>query len=106
MPTRSNPQRESGPPTTPQRYPETTPISYPGSDYSFLLQGIFDIQKSIGKLEQAVQTLTDQQKEQGKKLDGLSHKIYAAVVVLVLIGGILTFLSPFANTWLSRLFPK
>ena len=105
MPTR-NPPRESGPPTTPQRFPETTPISYPGSEYSFMLQGVFDIQKSIGKLEQAVQTLTEQQKGYGEKLDKLSHRFTAAVAVIAFLGVLLTFLSPFANTLLSHFFQK
>jgi hypothetical protein len=106
MPTRANPQREPGPPTTPQRFPETTPTTYPGSEYSFVLQGVFDIQKSIGKLEQAVQTLTEQQKGQGEKLDKLSHKFTAAIAIVLFLGALLTFLSPFANTVLSHLFPK
>jgi hypothetical protein len=90
----------------PPRFAETTPPVYRGRDYDFVLQGVFDIQKSIGKLEQAVQNLTDQQKEQGKKLDALSHKIYAAIVVIVFIGAVLTFFSKFTNDWLFRLFSK
>lgn len=45
--------------TTPKRFAETTPPVYPSLDYSFVLQGVFDIQKSIGKLEQAVQTISE-----------------------------------------------
>lgn len=100
------PQRESGVPTIPQQFPATTPTVYPGSDYSFILQGVFDIQKSIGKLEQAVQTITDQQREQGKKLDALSHKVYAAISVIVFIGAVLTFFSKVTNDWLFHLFSK
>jgi hypothetical protein len=99
-------QRESGPPTVPQQFPATTPTVYPGSDYSFILQGVFDIQKSIGKLEQAVQILMDQQKAHGEKLDKLSHRFTAAVAVIAFLGVLLTFLSPFANTILSHFFPK
>lgn len=101
-----NPQRESGPPTTPQRFPETTPTAYPGSEYSFILQGVFDIQKSIGKLEQATQTLMAQQKEQSEKLDKLSHRFTAVIAVALALGAILTFLSPFANTLLTQWFSK
>jgi len=57
-------------------------------------------------MEQAVQTLSDQQKEQGKKLDALSHKIYAAIAVMLFIGGVMTFFSKFTNDWLSHLFVK
>jgi len=56
-----------------------------------------ELQKTVGQLTQAVNTLTDQQKEQAKKLDGISHKIYAAIVVLLVIGGILTFFAKGIN---------
>jgi hypothetical protein len=95
--------RDSEAQVTPKRFAETTPPIYPSSDYSFVLQGIFDLKGSVAKLEQAVGTLTEQQKEQGKKLDGISHKIYAAIVVLVLVGTIIGFFAKFTNDWLLRL---
>ncbi|MGA2687836.1 MAG: hypothetical protein ABSE85_07175 [Candidatus Korobacteraceae bacterium] len=95
--------REGDPDVTPKRFAETTPPQYPGSDYNFILQGVFDIQKSMGRLEQAVETLKDQQKEQGRKLDGISHKIYAAIVVLLLLGAVIGFFAKFTNDWLLRL---
>jgi uncharacterized membrane protein len=95
--------RETEPDVTPKRFAETTPPAYPGSDYNFILQGVFDIQKSMGRMEQAVETLKDQQKEQGRKLDGISHKIYAAIVVLVLVGTIIGFFAKFTNDLLLRL---
>jgi hypothetical protein len=61
-------EKDSTRETTPQRFAETTPPVYRGRDYDFVLQGVFDIQRSIGKLEQVVQNLTDQQKEQGKSI--------------------------------------
>jgi hypothetical protein len=88
------------------KFPETTPPIYRGRDYDFVLQGVFDIQKSIGGLEQAVRTLTEQQKEQGKKLDSLSHKINAAIAVLVFIGTVLTFFSKFTNDLLTHFFSR
>ncbi len=88
----------SRPDITTPRFPETTPpTTYPGSDYSFTLQTVMELQKTVGQLTQAVNTLTDQQKEQAKKLDGISHKIYAAIVVLLVIGGILTFFAKGIN---------
>jgi hypothetical protein len=56
-----------------------------------------EMQKTVGQLTQAVNTLTDQQKEQAKKLDAISHKIYAAIAVLVAIGAILTFFAKGIN---------
>ena len=91
---------------TPKRFAETTPPQYPGSDYNFILQGVFDIQKSMGRLEQGVETIREEQKDQRKKLDSLSHKVTAAIAVIVFIGAVLTFFSKFTNDLLFRLFSK
>ena len=50
-----------------------------------------ELQKSTGQLTQAVVTLTDQSKEQGKRLDSISHRMYAATAVLAVFGSILYF---------------
>ena len=50
-----------------------------------------ELGKSTGQLTEAVNTLTDQNKEQGKKIDSMSHRMYAAAAVLTVIGGILYF---------------
>lgn len=60
-------------------------------DHSFLLQMIFELQKSSGQLTQAVTTLTEQVRDQGKKLDSISHRVYGAAAVLGVIGAILYF---------------
>ena len=44
----------------------------------FMLQSVGDVRESIGALKQAVDTLTVQSREQAKKLDMLSHRMYAA----------------------------
>jgi len=49
-----------------------------------------EMQGTLGKLNHAVDMLTEQSKEQGKKLDRMSHIIYAAGVVVAIaicIGG-------------------
>jgi len=63
----------------------TNPPSYRGSDYNFTLQIAFELQKSVSQLTQAVETLTEQSKDHGMKLDRLSHISYAAGVVLALL---------------------
>lgn len=63
---------------TPQSFPEVTPPNYPSPDHSFTLQAIMEMQKSLGKLEQAVITLTEESKKNGEKIDDISHKIYGA----------------------------
>lgn len=76
----------------PPKFAETTPPVYRGGDFDFVLQGIFEIQKNVGTLNEAVTTLKTQGKEQGDKLDKLSHRIYAAAAVLTALGVILGFL--------------
>jgi hypothetical protein len=76
----------------PDKLPQTTPPQeYILSDKTgFILQSVLEMQKNIGQLTQAVTTLTDESKKNNIKLDGISHKIYAAEVaggLLVLIGG-------------------
>ena len=76
----------------PQSFPETTPQRYAGSDYSFTLQAVLELQKSVGQLQEAVSTIKEQIKHQGEKLDKLNLRIYAAGTVLVVLGAILSFL--------------
>jgi hypothetical protein len=64
------------------------------------------MQKSIGGLEQATQTLIAQQKQPSDKLDKLSHRFTAVIAVMLALGAILAFLSPFANTFLTHWFSK
>jgi hypothetical protein len=78
--------------TTPSRFPETTPQVYPGSDYSFTLQAVLELQKSVGQLQEAVSTLKDQAKQHSDKLEKISLRIYAATAVLVVLGSIIGFL--------------
>lgn len=48
-----------------------------------------ELQRSVGGLIQAVETMTARIDEQGKKLDSMSHRMYAAgVVILLVLGGL------------------
>ena len=77
---------------SPEPFPVPPPPGFTADDHSWVLQTIMELGKSNGQLIQAVNTLTDQSKEQSKKLDSISHRVYAAGVVLVVIGGILYFI--------------
>ncbi len=83
--------------SVPTQLPQTTPQAYPPSDYSFTLQSIMEMQKTLGQLTQAVTTLTEESKKSSTKLDQISHKIYAAEVVggllVLIIGGALLLFS-------------
>lgn len=85
-------QKEASPDTTPARLAETPPPISPLSDYSFTLQMIMEMQKTLAQLSQAVKTLTEDVQKREKTVDGISHKIYAAQVVIWVVGGILTLL--------------
>jgi len=78
---------------TPKEIPEITPQRYPMTDYSFTLQAIMEMQKTIGGLSEAVGTLKNLTEKQGEKLDKISHRIYAATVVITIALPILAFLA-------------
>jgi len=89
----------------PGKLAETTPPSIPAHDYTpFTFQVIMEIQKSIGQLEQAVTTLTEESKKRGDTLDLISHQVYAAKVVMWVIGIILTGLSGIAVFLLNKMW--
>lgn len=75
----------------------TPPPSYANQDHSFILQTVMELQKSTGELTSAVNALKESIDKQDSKMDkiegtvsGVTHKMYAAGVVLailVVIGG-------------------
>lgn len=80
-------QEREGRETTPQRLAETTPQVYPGPNYDFILQGVFNIQNTIGKLAEAVETLKTESHSQRDKVDQIGKDVHAAKVVVRLVGG-------------------
>lgn len=100
------PYGPSGAQGNPPRLPQTPPQNLPSGDYSFVLEIVMHMQETMGRLSEAVDGLKEKQTEQGKKLDRLSHQIYAAIVILLLLGGILTFFAGSINSIIvSRLAP-
>jgi hypothetical protein len=83
--------------SSPTRFPDTTPPSLPSGDYSYTLEIVMKMQFAIGKLTEAVDGLKESQKDQGQKLDRISHQVYAAIVLIVLVGAILTFFAKSIN---------
>ena len=65
--------------------------TWASSDYSFTLQAVMEMKQSIGELTQAVRTLNDTTKAHGDKLDKISHRLYAASAVIVVLTGIAVF---------------
>jgi hypothetical protein len=82
-------RRDSESATNPKAFAETAPTAYPGTDYSFTLQAVFEMQKTVGQLTQAIETLTHESRENTKKLSTVSHVIYAVGAVITVVGTIL-----------------
>jgi len=81
--------RERGREAPPQRMAETNPPTIPMVDYSFTLQAVMDMQKSVGKLTEAVESLKDQSKRQSDKLDQIGKDVHAAKVVVSVVCGLI-----------------
>jgi hypothetical protein len=96
-----NPQRESGPPTTPQRFPDTTP-SFPSSDYSFTLQAVMEMQKAVGALTEAVTALQKQSIAHDGKLDGIGQDVHTAKITVRIIGAVLLGAIAFAGWGIGK----
>lgn len=86
-----------GPPREKTRTPEgigdnVTPQQYVSSDHSFTLQTIMELSKSTGELKSSIDSLKTAIEKQETKIEALegtvssvTHKIYAAGVVLVIL---------------------
>jgi type VI protein secretion system component VasK len=61
------------------------------------------MQHSMGELTEAVKGLKERQAEQAKKLDRISHQMYAAIVVLTLVGGIFWYFANSINSLITQL---
>jgi len=84
-------------PTEPRRPEATTPsesavpYQHP-ADHSWNLQILLDLKGSVGEIKEAISTLKKDSETQSKKLDSISHQIYAAWAVLIVLLGIGGFL--------------
>lgn len=53
------------------------------------MQAVMEMQKSVGRLSQAVETLTEESKKNTEKIDKISHEVYAAKWIVCIVGGII-----------------
>jgi hypothetical protein len=74
--------------TTPPRLPDVQPQVYPGQNYDFTLQAVFEMKGTLGELKTAIEHLTEQSRESGKKLNHISHVVYAVGAVVTVLGAI------------------
>ena len=70
----------------PERMPRTPPPEYPGSEYSFVLQTVFDLKGSLGELQGAVTALKETVTGQGKTLNWIKYILSVAIGALLVIG--------------------
>lgn len=61
-------------------------------DHSFLLQAIMENQRTLGELKSTLEDIKATVDKHGGKLDSLSHRIYAAGAVLIVILAIAGFI--------------
>lgn len=87
-------------PTNPTQFAETPPPLSSG-DYSFL-EIVMAMQHAMGQLTEAVNGLKSKQEEQGRKLEAISHKVYAAVAIVLVLGAILTFFAKSINDTITN----
>jgi hypothetical protein len=86
----NDPTKES----SPGSLPESTPPRYPMTDYSFTLQVVMELQKSVGALTEAVNTLKVQGEKHATKLDSISHRIYAFGAIIAIVAFVANIFAP------------
>ena len=71
----------------PESFGETTP-QFPGQNYDFTLQAVYDMKGTVHELKNGIATLTEQVRDNDKKLDRIARVIYGAGAVLAVLGAI------------------
>ncbi len=62
-----------------------------------------EMQKNVGGLTEAVKGLQADGKETRNKLDSLSHKMYAATAIIIVLGGLASFSHDILGLFISLL---
>jgi hypothetical protein len=100
--------RERSRQTTPSGLPDTTPQALPSGDYTYVLEIVMNMQVSMGKLIEAVDSLKAQSKDQSDKMHEIRRDVHAAKVVMRVLGGLIVLgggiLAWFISTSLPYLF--
>lgn len=106
MPNRRDREHRGSHEQTPGEFAETTPPLTPSSDYTYVLDAVMRMQHGFGTLNEAVSGLKERQAEQGRKLDLIGKQMYAAIVLITVIGAILMFFAKSINDVITnRLLP-
>jgi hypothetical protein len=92
--------------TTPTRFAETTPPqSFPSGDYTYILEIVMNMQVTMGKLVEAVDSLKGVSKSHAEKLDQIGKDVHASKVVVGVVGGLIlavgAVIAWLVNTYIS-----
>lgn len=63
-------------PTTPPRFPDTPPSTFPSAEYSYILELVGSIQHELGKLSEAVDSLKSQSRDEAKELKEIAKDVH------------------------------
>ncbi len=92
-------EKQTGKPqrtTTPEDYPVSSSGSaLPSGDYSYVLEIVMNMQGTMGKLTEAVESLKGESKHHGEKLDQIGKDVYAAKVVIGVVGALIVLVGGF-----------
>jgi hypothetical protein len=77
-----------------------------GEEHSFTLQAVMELQKAVGHLTARIDELVKKVENQSDKLNSISHQIYAAWAILILLGIVGGFLLNHLWDPMTRLLVK
>jgi hypothetical protein len=94
---------------TPEDYPVTSSHSaYPSGDYSYTLEVVMGMQKTLGGLAEGIRNLTEQSKGHDEELKKVCRDVHAAKVVVGVVGALFvaaaTFLGFVVKAYLDYLW--
>ncbi len=92
-------------PTTPDRFAETLPPEV-ANNHSFSIQAIFELQRSFGKVEQAVQNLEKKADDQAATLKTIERTIFIATGAFVIVSAIIGFAIKYGLDMLTSALAK
>lgn len=98
-------EEEFGRSTTAEDVTIPDPPRLPSGDYSYTVELVGSIQHQLGRLTQAVESLTSKSGENEKELKKLSQDVHTAKTLVKVLGGLILLVCGFiawtADTYLS-----
>jgi hypothetical protein len=99
-------EREDQTPESPSAFPESPPPSYPSTQHSWEIQGIFELNKAVAKLERSVEHLETSVKEQRTDIRAVRTTLNKATGAFWIISVLLTIFGLFFGTKLWNLMMR